>query len=163
MQIAFSAVMKYYVKLQVCYNGEMDSAVVTFATHQQAMAAYRCTEPIFNNRFVKVFWHVPEDEVSLVLILIGMVSILWFTYERCLFAWKFAIEDSCDWVDGKGANMNNWYKKWQIIWLISWVNKFNQLVIYKVWKMHRVEIIEWNILLGLNSDLRCVIRLAFNI
>ena len=75
MQIAFSAVMKYYVKLQVCYNGEMDSAVVTFATHQQAMAAYRCTEPIFNNRFVKVFWHVPEDEVSLVLILIETIPI----------------------------------------------------------------------------------------
>ena len=48
--------------LQVCYKGEPDAAVVTFATPQQAQAAYRCTEPVFNNRFVRIFFHNPDAE-----------------------------------------------------------------------------------------------------
>jgi hypothetical protein len=30
--------------------------LVTFKTRRDAMMAYKSTEPIFNNRFIKVFW-----------------------------------------------------------------------------------------------------------
>lgn len=33
---------------------------MTFSTHAEANAAYRSTEAVLNNRFIKVFWHNPE-------------------------------------------------------------------------------------------------------
>ncbi|KAL3097452.1 hypothetical protein niasHS_003900 [Heterodera schachtii] len=42
--------------IQVQYEGRTDSALVTFKTRREAMSAYKSTEPLFNNRFVKVFW-----------------------------------------------------------------------------------------------------------
>lgn len=47
----------YYCCWQVGYEGDPEAALVSFASHAQAMAAYRCSEPIFNNRFIKIFWH----------------------------------------------------------------------------------------------------------
>ncbi|KAL3881044.1 hypothetical protein ACJMK2_033244 [Sinanodonta woodiana] len=46
--------------VQVCYEGRQDSALVTFSTNQEAHSAYKSSEPVFNNRFVKVFWHNKE-------------------------------------------------------------------------------------------------------
>jgi len=46
--------------VQVGYDGDPEAALVTFASHAQANAAYRCSEPLFNNRFIKIFWHRPD-------------------------------------------------------------------------------------------------------
>jgi len=46
--------------LQVGYDGDPEAALVSFASHAQAGAAYRCSEPLFNNRFIKIFWHNPD-------------------------------------------------------------------------------------------------------
>lgn len=50
---------EYVVLLQVGYDGDPEAALVSFASHAQAGAAYRCSEPVFNNRFIKIFWHNP--------------------------------------------------------------------------------------------------------
>ncbi|XP_013412768.2 RNA-binding protein 26-like [Lingula anatina] len=50
------------VNLQVCYGGDPEAALVSFASHHQANSAYRSSEPVFNNRFVKVFWHNKEQQ-----------------------------------------------------------------------------------------------------
>ncbi|CAJ0565375.1 unnamed protein product, partial [Mesorhabditis spiculigera] len=43
--------------LQVQYQGESQAALVTFFTKFEANNAYKSPDPIFNNRFIKVFWH----------------------------------------------------------------------------------------------------------
>ncbi|XP_074650039.1 RNA-binding protein 26-like [Tubulanus polymorphus] len=48
--------------LQVCYENDPEGALVTFANHNQANFAYRSAEPLFNNRFIKVFWHKEKDK-----------------------------------------------------------------------------------------------------
>ncbi|XP_066991429.2 RNA-binding protein 26 isoform X2 [Anabrus simplex] len=45
------------VNIQVSYEGDPEAALVTFSTHAEANAAYRSTEAVLNNRFIKVFWH----------------------------------------------------------------------------------------------------------
>lgn len=45
------------VNLQVCYDGDPEAALIRFSNHAEANAAYRCTEAVLNNRFIKVFWH----------------------------------------------------------------------------------------------------------
>lgn len=45
------------VNMQVSFNGDVEGALVTFSTHAEAQAAYRSTEAVLNNRFIKVFWH----------------------------------------------------------------------------------------------------------
>uniref|UniRef100_T1JCE4 RNA-binding protein 26 n=1 Tax=Strigamia maritima TaxID=126957 RepID=T1JCE4_STRMM len=45
------------VNLQVCYEGNPEAALITFSSHAEANAAYRSTEAVLNNRFIKVFWH----------------------------------------------------------------------------------------------------------
>jgi len=44
---------------QVGYDGDPEAALVSFASHAQASSAYRCSEPLFNNRFIRIFWHDP--------------------------------------------------------------------------------------------------------
>ncbi|CAH1777382.1 unnamed protein product [Owenia fusiformis] len=48
--------------LQVSYEGDSEGALVTYASNGQAAAAYRCPDPVFNNRFIKVFWHNKDQE-----------------------------------------------------------------------------------------------------
>lgn len=48
--------------IQVRYNGEIDSALVTFSSKFDAQKAYKSPAPVLNNRFIKVFWHKPESE-----------------------------------------------------------------------------------------------------
>ncbi|VDM96308.1 unnamed protein product [Thelazia callipaeda] len=45
------------VNIQVCFNGDSEAALITYANRYEAVAAYKSTIPILNNRFVKVFWH----------------------------------------------------------------------------------------------------------
>lgn len=49
------------VNINVCYEGDPEGAIVTFSSHAEANAAYRSTEAVLNNRFIKVFWHSPND------------------------------------------------------------------------------------------------------
>lgn len=39
------------------YENDPEAALVTYATRQQAVSAYKSTAPILNNRFIKIFWH----------------------------------------------------------------------------------------------------------
>ncbi|XP_065932682.1 RNA-binding protein 26 isoform X2 [Magallana gigas] len=48
--------------IQVNFENDPEAALVTFGTNQEALACYRSTEPLFNNRFVKVFWHKNKDK-----------------------------------------------------------------------------------------------------
>ena len=52
------------VNLQVSYNGDSEGALVTFSSHAEAQAAYRSTEAVLNNRFIKVFWHNKAESSS---------------------------------------------------------------------------------------------------
>ncbi|KAJ8956336.1 hypothetical protein NQ318_015074 [Aromia moschata] len=45
------------VNIQVQFEGDPEAAIVTFSSHAEANAAYRSTEAVLNNRFIKVFWH----------------------------------------------------------------------------------------------------------
>ncbi|ELU08203.1 hypothetical protein CAPTEDRAFT_222739 [Capitella teleta] len=49
------------INLQICFRGDPQAAAITFSTNAQANSAYRSTEPIFNNRFIKLFWHRKEE------------------------------------------------------------------------------------------------------
>jgi RNA-binding protein 26 len=45
------------VNIQISYEGDPEAAIITFSTHAEANVAYRSTEAVLNNRFIKVFWH----------------------------------------------------------------------------------------------------------
>ncbi|CAG9862332.1 unnamed protein product [Phyllotreta striolata] len=51
------------VNIQVQYEGDPESALITFSSHAEANAAYRSTEAVLNNRFIKVFWHNSSQPV----------------------------------------------------------------------------------------------------
>lgn len=53
--------MHDYLRLKVSFNGDPEGALVTYSTHAEAQAAYRSTEAVLNNRFIKVFWHNKES------------------------------------------------------------------------------------------------------
>ncbi|XP_043219618.1 RNA-binding protein 26-like isoform X1 [Amphibalanus amphitrite] len=48
--------------IQVSFGGDPEAALVTFSNPAEAKAAYKCTEAVLNNRFIKVFWHNKERE-----------------------------------------------------------------------------------------------------
>uniref|UniRef100_A0A915CCT3 RRM domain-containing protein n=4 Tax=Parascaris TaxID=6254 RepID=A0A915CCT3_PARUN len=50
------------VNIQVCYEGDLEAALITYSTRAEAMAAYKSTAPILNNRFIKVFWHIADAQ-----------------------------------------------------------------------------------------------------
>ncbi|KAM3955589.1 zinc finger protein swm [Aphomia sociella] len=50
------------VNIQVCYEGDPEAALITFSTPTEANIAYKSTEAVLNNRFIKVFWHNPENK-----------------------------------------------------------------------------------------------------
>lgn len=43
--------------IQIAYEGDPEAAIVSFTSHAEANVAYRSTEAVLNNRFIKVFWH----------------------------------------------------------------------------------------------------------
>ncbi|GAB0090657.1 swm [Sergentomyia squamirostris] len=49
------------VNIQISYDGDPEAAIITFSEHFEANVAYRSTEAVLNNRFIKVFWHVPGN------------------------------------------------------------------------------------------------------
>ncbi|XP_017772028.1 PREDICTED: RNA-binding protein 26 isoform X2 [Nicrophorus vespilloides] len=52
------------VNIQVSYDGDPEAAIVTFSSHAEANVAYRSTEAVLNNRFIKVFWHTGNADSS---------------------------------------------------------------------------------------------------
>ncbi|CAG9767759.1 unnamed protein product [Ceutorhynchus assimilis] len=48
------------VNIQVQYEGDPEAALITFSSHAEANSAYRSTEAVLNNRFIKLFWHDSE-------------------------------------------------------------------------------------------------------
>ncbi|CAD6187972.1 unnamed protein product [Caenorhabditis auriculariae] len=47
--------------IQVRFNSEPDTALITYSSRAEAMNAYTSPTPVLNNRFIKVFWHNPEN------------------------------------------------------------------------------------------------------
>lgn len=47
--------------IQISYDGDPEAAIITFSSHAEANVAYRSTEAVLNNRFIKVFWHSPGN------------------------------------------------------------------------------------------------------
>ncbi|XP_030748092.1 RNA-binding protein 26 [Sitophilus oryzae] len=45
------------VNIQVQFEGDPEAALITFSSHAEANSAYRSTEAVLNNRFIKLFWH----------------------------------------------------------------------------------------------------------
>ncbi|XP_011499699.1 PREDICTED: RNA-binding protein 26 [Ceratosolen solmsi marchali] len=45
------------VNIQVNIGGDPEAALVTFELPIEAKRAFRCTEAVLNNRFIRVFWH----------------------------------------------------------------------------------------------------------
>jgi RNA-binding protein 26 len=43
--------------IQIAYENDPEAAIITFSSHAEANVAYRSTEAVLNNRFIKVFWH----------------------------------------------------------------------------------------------------------
>ncbi|KAJ0182988.1 hypothetical protein K1T71_000964 [Dendrolimus kikuchii] len=50
------------VNIQLCYDGDPEAALITFSNPTEANVAYKSTEAVLNNRFIKVFWHNPENK-----------------------------------------------------------------------------------------------------
>lgn len=48
------------VTIQVGFDGDPEGALVVFQSHHDALLAYRSTEAVLNNRFIRVFWHNQE-------------------------------------------------------------------------------------------------------
>lgn len=58
----FSRNTTFYV--QVCFEGDPEAALITYANRYEAVAAYKSTVPILNNRFIKVFWHSTNGQTN---------------------------------------------------------------------------------------------------
>ena len=43
--------------LKIDYDNDSEAALIQFSSNGEALAAYRSTEAVLNNRFIKVFWH----------------------------------------------------------------------------------------------------------
>ncbi|XP_025086750.1 RNA-binding protein 26-like [Pomacea canaliculata] len=46
--------------IQVSYNNDPSAALISFSKNEEASRAYFSSEPVFNNRFIKLFWHRPS-------------------------------------------------------------------------------------------------------
>merc|ERR1719318_2287995 len=52
------------VNVQVQFEGDPGSALITFAGAEEANAAYSTSEAVMNNRFIKVFFHTDKGHVK---------------------------------------------------------------------------------------------------
>lgn len=51
-------VIKIFLSIcQVKYDNDISAALISFSTNEEAARAYHSSEPVFNNRFIKLFWH----------------------------------------------------------------------------------------------------------
>ena len=52
------------INVQVQFEGDPGSALVTYGSNEEASAAFSTPEAIMNNRFIKVFWHAEKPQKS---------------------------------------------------------------------------------------------------
>ncbi|CAG7718477.1 unnamed protein product [Allacma fusca] len=50
------------VNIQINFENDPEAALITFSSPLEANLAYRSTEAVLNNRFIRVFWHNKEKE-----------------------------------------------------------------------------------------------------
>lgn len=50
------------INIQINHDNDPEAALVTFSSPAEAQLAYRSTEAVLNNRFIRVFWHNKEKE-----------------------------------------------------------------------------------------------------
>ena len=50
--------------LKIGFDNDAEAALVEFSSNAEALAAYRSTEAVLNNRFIKVFWHNSSNSNS---------------------------------------------------------------------------------------------------
>ena len=50
--------------LKIGYDNDLEAALIEFASNAEALAAYRSTEAVLNNRFIKVFWHNSSNSIN---------------------------------------------------------------------------------------------------
>lgn len=48
------------VNIQLSLDSNPEASLVQFSNHQEAFNAYRSTEAVLNNRFIRVYWHNPS-------------------------------------------------------------------------------------------------------
>lgn len=88
------------VNIQVNYEDDVEAAIVTFSSHAEANAAYRSTEAVLNNRFIKVFWHNGNNnnnnvnDGKFLLVLERVVGVGW----SCVLIGRFFLSVCSCWV-----------------------------------------------------------------
>ena len=97
---------------QVNYEGDPEAALVQFSSNAEALSCYRSSEPLFNNRFVKVFWHKNKAEVRLI-----RVGIAYCNNARTLFLHLYDLT-----ILGNNKFLKNKRYTWQQTF--SWVGLF---------------------------------------
>jgi RNA-binding protein 26 len=64
-KLSLDAVNGWFKRFGTVTNVAVDAAnakaLVSFSTHEEAQAAWRCEDAVFGNRFVKLFWHRPME------------------------------------------------------------------------------------------------------
>ncbi|KIK71256.1 hypothetical protein GYMLUDRAFT_33395 [Collybiopsis luxurians FD-317 M1] len=64
-KLSLASVNDWFQRFGTVTNVAIDQAqkkaLVSFSTHDEAYAAWKSEDAVFNNRFVKVFWHRPMD------------------------------------------------------------------------------------------------------
>ncbi|KAG2023743.1 RRM domain-containing protein [Coprinopsis cinerea AmutBmut pab1-1] len=64
-KLSLDSITSWFKKFGEVTNVAVDprggKALVSFATHEEARAAWKSEDAVFNNRFVKVFWHKPME------------------------------------------------------------------------------------------------------
>jgi RNA-binding protein 26 len=64
-KLSLDAVNDWFKRFGTVTNVAVDAsnakALVSFSKHEEAYAAWKSQEAVFNNRFVKLFWHRPMD------------------------------------------------------------------------------------------------------
>lgn len=64
-KLSLDAVNGWFKRFGTVTNVAVDAgsakALVSFSTHEEALAAWKTEDAVFSNRFVKVFWHRPMD------------------------------------------------------------------------------------------------------
>jgi len=64
-KLSLDAVNGWFKRFGTVTNVAIDArsakALITFAEHEDAHKAWKCEDAVFNNRFVKLFWHRPME------------------------------------------------------------------------------------------------------
>lgn len=63
-KIFFEWCNNFFFCIKVCYEDDPEAALITFSSHTEANVAYKSTEAVLNNRFIKVFWHNSDVRIA---------------------------------------------------------------------------------------------------